>query len=106
MYFRVVVVTYVAKMGIVNTNFKGIIEVKGEWVMNYPKAQIHDEITFNRFDQALEGVVMKRYENSVIVKLTEESYHVVKENLPNDLTVVNDKNYKILYQANENRELA
>lgn len=75
-------------------------------MMNYLKAQANDEVLFNRFGQVLKGTVIKRYENSVVVRLTEESYERIKEELPNDLTVVNDKNYKITYQANENKELA
>ena len=74
--------------------------------MNLQKARTHDQILFNRFNEKLEGTVVKRYENSVIVRLTGDSYKKVHEELPNDLTVVNDKNYKIIYQANENKELA
>ncbi|MGM9950891.1 MAG: DUF2187 family protein [Lysinibacillus sp.] len=74
--------------------------------MNIQKAQPHDQILFNRFNETLEGTVMKRYENSVVVKLTIESYNKVLEDLPNDLTVVNDRNYQIIYQASENKELA
>jgi uncharacterized protein YkvS len=74
--------------------------------MNLQKARAHDQILFNRFNETLEGTVMKRYENSVVVKLTLESYNKVLEDLPNDLTVVNDKNYQIIYQASENKELA
>ncbi|KGR87231.1 DUF2187 family protein [Lysinibacillus odysseyi] len=74
--------------------------------MNVQKARVHDQILFNRFNETLEGTVIKRYENSVVVKLTLESYNKVLEDLPNDLTVVNDKNYQIIYQASENKELA
>lgn len=74
--------------------------------MNLQKARAHDQILFTRFNETLEGTVMKRYENSVVVKLTLESYNKVLEDLPNDLTVVNDKNYQIIYQASENKELA
>ena len=74
--------------------------------MNLQKARTHDQILFNRFNEKLEGTVVKRYENSVIVRLTGDSYKKVHEELPNDLTVVNDKNYKIIYQARENKELA
>ena len=79
---------------------------KGEWIMNIQKARAHDRILFNRFNTTLEGTVVKCYENSVIVKLTGDSYKKVREELQNDLTVVNDKNYKIIYKANENKELA
>lgn len=74
--------------------------------MNFPKAQVHDGIVFNRFGHSIEGIVLKRYENSVIVRMSDESYNKIKEELPNELTVVNDKNYQVMYQANENRELA
>lgn len=74
--------------------------------MNCPKAQIYDGVVFERFGHTLEGMVMKRYENSVIVKLSDESYEKIQEELPNDLTVVNDKNYRVTYQANANKELA
>lgn len=74
--------------------------------MNLQKAQAHDQILFSRFNETLEGTVLKRYENSVVVKLTLESYNKVLEDLPNELTVVNDKNYQIIYQASENKELA
>ena len=74
--------------------------------MNLQKARANDQILFNRFNATLEGVVLKRYENSVVVKLTGESYKKVREELQNDLTVVNDKNYKIIYKASENKELA
>ncbi|WP_413364357.1 DUF2187 family protein [Lysinibacillus sp. 3P01SB] len=74
--------------------------------MNLQKARAHDQILFTRFNETLEGTVMKRYENSVVVKLTLESYNKVLEDLPNDLTVVNDRNYQIIYQASENKELA
>lgn len=74
--------------------------------MNLQKARAHDQILFHRFNETLEGTVLKRYENSVVVKLTLESYQKVLEDLPNDLTVVNDKNYQIIYQASENKELA
>lgn len=75
-------------------------------MMNLLQAQVHDGIKFKRFGHELDGIVMKRYENSVIVRLSDESYNKIKEELPNELTVVNDKNYRIIYQANENRELA
>lgn len=78
----------------------------GGRTMNLQKARAHDQILFTRFNETLEGTVMKRYENSVVVKLTLESYNKVLEDLPNDLTVVNDKNYQIIYQASENKELA
>ncbi len=74
--------------------------------MNLQKAQANDQILFSRFNETLEGTVIKRYENSVVVKLTLESYNKVLEDLPNELTVVNDKNYQIIYQASENKELA
>lgn len=74
--------------------------------MNLQKARAHDHILFNRFNATLEGTVIKRYENSVVVKLTADSYKKVREELQNDLTVVNDKNYKIIYKASENKELA
>ena len=74
--------------------------------MNIQKARAHEQILFNRFNATLEGTVIKRYENSVVVKLTAESYKKVREELQNDLTVVNDKNYKIIYTASENKELA
>lgn len=74
--------------------------------MNLQKARTHDQVLFNRFNETLEGTVVKRYENSVIVRLTGDSYKKVHEELPNDLTVVNDKNYKIIYKASENKELA
>lgn len=63
--------------------------------MNLQKARAHDQILFTRFNETLEGTVMKRYENSVVVKLTLESYNKVLEDLPNDLTVVNDKTIKL-----------
>ena len=75
-------------------------------MMHVQKARAHDQIVFNRFNATLEGTVMKRYENSVVVKLTADSYKKVREELQNDLTVVNDKNYQIIYQASENKELA
>ncbi len=74
--------------------------------MNLQKAQAYDQILFSRFNETLEGTVIKRYENSVVVKLTLESYNKVLEDLPNEMTVVNDKNYQIIYQASENKELA
>ena len=74
--------------------------------MNLQKAQANDQILFSRFNETLEGTVIKRYENSVVVRLTLESYNKVLEDLPNELTVVNDKNYQIIYQASENKELA
>ncbi|MFF5995797.1 DUF2187 family protein [Lysinibacillus sp. KU-BSD001] len=74
--------------------------------MYLPKAKANDQILFNRFNETLEATVIKRYENSVVVRLTEDSYKKVHEELPNDLTVVNDRNYQIMYISSENKELA
>ena len=87
-------------------NGECLLSREGGRTMNLKKAGAHDQILFNRFNETLEGTVIKRYENSVVVRLTAESYQKVREELQNDLTVVNDKNYKIIYTASENKELA
>ncbi|WP_332647551.1 DUF2187 family protein [Lysinibacillus sp. 54212] len=65
--------------------------------MTLKKAKTADNIVFHRFNQPIEGKVLKHYENSVLVKIHPEFYAKLIDEIPNDYTVVNHKNYKILY---------
>lgn len=59
-------------------------------------AKIGDVITFYRMDEWMEGTVMKHYENSVLVKIHHAHYQKWKDELPNNMTVVNHRNYYLL----------
>lgn len=65
--------------------------------MTLKKAKTEDMIVFHRFNQPIEGRVIKHYENSVLVKIQPEFYAKLIDEIPNEYTVVNHKHYKILY---------
>ena len=60
------------------------------------KATIGNHITFSRFGFELYGTVQKIYDNSVLVELTENSFKHVMHEIPNEMTVVNHRNYSIV----------
>ena len=60
------------------------------------RATVGNHITFSRFGFELYGTVQKLYDNSVLVELTEESFKLVMHEIPNEMTVVNHRNYTIV----------
>lgn len=56
--------------------------------------QIGNTILFEKDRYCYEGTVLKTYDNSVLVKV--EKGNMDKLNLPNNITIVNHKHYKIL----------
>lgn len=62
------------------------------------KAAVGDHITFSRYNIEISGTVQKLYDNSVLVELTEKSFERVMHEIPNEMTVVNHRNYKIVDQ--------
>ena len=60
------------------------------------KAVIGNHITFSRFGFELYGTVQKIYDNSVLVELTEASFKLIMHEIPNEMTVVNHRNYTII----------
>lgn len=65
------------------------------------KAAVGDHITFTRFNLNLAGTVQKLYDNSVLVELTEDSFKLVMHEIPNEMTVVNHRNYQIVEQMDK-----
>lgn len=60
------------------------------------KATVGNHITFSRFGFELYGTVQKLYDNSVLVELTEQSFKLIMHEIPNEMTVVNHRNYTII----------
>lgn len=60
------------------------------------RATVGNHNTFSRFGFELYGTVQKLYDNSVLVELTEESFKLVMHEIPNEMTVVNHRNYTIV----------